>query len=75
MKVKYTGDVNGNINTREGTFAVTRGGVYEVSDGVFKKLNKEGKTIIIVTHERYIAKMAKRLLTIKDGRIVSDTKI
>ena len=39
---------------------------------LFKKLNREGHTIIIITHEMEIATQAKRIITIKDGKIVSD---
>lgn len=39
---------------------------------ILKKLNKEGKTIIMVTHELDVAEHAKRILTIKDGQILSD---
>ena len=35
-------------------------------------LHDEGNTIIIITHDMYIAKQAKRIITIKDGLIVSD---
>lgn len=41
---------------------------------LIKGLNEEGKTIIIITHEKEIAQKAKRILTVKDGRIVSDVK-
>jgi len=40
----------------------------------FEGLNKQGRTIILVTHERYIAKRAKRIISLKDGKIISDTK-
>lgn len=39
---------------------------------IFKKLNSEGSTIIVVTHEQHIAEQAKRIITFKDGEIVSD---
>ena len=37
---------------------------------IFKKLNREGKTIILITHEREIAKYARRIIYIRDGRIL-----
>lgn len=38
--------------------------------GILKQLNKEGKTIIIITHDLKIASMCNRIITIKDGKIV-----
>ncbi len=37
------------------------------------ELNEEGNTIIMITHDREIAAYAKRMVTVKDGRITSDT--
>lgn len=37
---------------------------------IFKKLHKEGKTIIMITHESNIAKTAERIVRIKDGQII-----
>jgi len=39
---------------------------------IFQKLNQEGNTIIIITHEPDIAEHAKRIIIIRDGKIVSD---
>lgn len=36
---------------------------------IFKELNKEGRTIILITHEPDIAKQTKRTIHVKDGRI------
>lgn len=40
-----------------------------------QKLNDEGKTILIVTHERDIANMCKRIVFLKDGIIMEDNFI
>ena len=37
---------------------------------IFKALNAEGKTIIIVTHDQNMAEYAGRNITISDGRII-----
>ena len=39
---------------------------------LFKKLNAEGRTIVIVTHSNELAQIAKRIVTLKDGKILSD---
>jgi putative ABC transport system ATP-binding protein len=43
--------------------------------GVFQKLNDEGITVIMVTHELDIAKYAKRNVVMRDGCIVSDVVV
>ena len=47
---------------------------YEIM-GLIQKINNEGKTILVVTHEDDIAKMCKRIVKLKDGIIVEDKKI
>jgi len=42
---------------------------------IFQKLNREGSTIIMVTHEPEIAAFAKRNVVFRDGRIISDTPV
>lgn len=42
---------------------------------IFEKLNNQGHTIVMITHEPDIAKHAKRIIHIKDGKIEKDEKI
>ena len=37
-----------------------------------KKLNEEGNTIVLITHDQSIAQEANRVVTLKDGKIISD---
>ncbi|MGY8979544.1 MAG: ABC transporter ATP-binding protein [Flavobacteriales bacterium] len=38
------------------------------------QINKEGKTILVVTHEQEVANMCNRIITLKDGVIMTDVK-
>lgn len=39
---------------------------------IFSMLNREGNTVIIVTHERDIAEFTNRIITFRDGRVIKD---
>lgn len=39
---------------------------------ILQKLNDDGHTIILVTHEKYTSEMAKRIIFLRDGKIESD---
>lgn len=55
----------GNLDSKTG----------EVVLDTFQKLNKDhGHTIILITHEEYVAEHADRIIALKDGRILSDRK-
>lgn len=41
---------------------------------IFQKLNKEGHTIVMITHEPDIGNHAKRIIQVKDGKLLSDKK-
>ncbi|MEK9751105.1 MAG: ABC transporter ATP-binding protein [Flavobacteriaceae bacterium] len=47
---------------------------YEVMD-LIQKINDAGNTILVVTHEKDIAHMCKRIVYLKDGVIVEDKKV
>ncbi len=52
----------GNLDTKTSTEIM----------GLFKKINEDGATIILITHEEHIAKFAKRIIRLIDGRITSE---
>ncbi|MBU1202942.1 ABC transporter ATP-binding protein [Patescibacteria group bacterium] len=53
----------GNLDTKTGDIVLS----------TFKKLNKEkGHTIVLITHERYVAEHADRIIEIRDGELISD---
>ncbi len=55
----------GNLDTRTGELVL----------GTFQKLNAEkGRTIVLITHEREVAEHADRILFIKDGLLLEDSK-
>jgi putative ABC transport system ATP-binding protein len=42
--------------------------------GLLQRLNEEGKTIIMVTHENDVGNRTKRIVRLKDGAILSDKR-
>ncbi|KAB0477547.1 ABC transporter ATP-binding protein [Vibrio chagasii] len=43
-------------------------------EALFNQLHAEGRTLIIVTHDNSLAERTKRIVTIKDGKVLSDRK-
>lgn len=43
-------------------------------EALFNQLHAEGRTLIIVTHDNALAERTKRIITIKDGKVISDRK-
>jgi len=60
--VIFADEPTGNLDSKSGQ---------QIMD-IFQKLNDQGHTIILVTHEKYTAEMAKRIISLKDGKILSD---
>lgn len=60
--VIFADEPTGNLDSKSGLQVMK----------ILQKLNDEGKTIILVTHERYTAEHSKRIIRLKDGVIVDD---
>ncbi len=39
---------------------------------LLKKLNNDGKTVIVITHDHEVARFANRVITLKDGKVLTD---
>lgn len=55
----------GNLDTRTG----------EEILALFQELNREGKTVVLVTHEKDVAEHCKRIVRFRDGEIISDEPV
>jgi len=55
----------GNLDSKSGTAIMS----------LLESLHKKGKTVIIVTHDRLLAKMTNRIISMRDGKIISDKKV
>jgi len=61
--ILFADEPTGNLDSKTGDQVL----------GIFKDLNKKGQTIVVITHEREVAKQSHRIITIKDGEIGSDS--
>ena len=58
--IVWADEPTGNLDTITGNEIIN----------IFLRLNAEGTTIVLVTHERDIASMAHRIIQMKDGEVV-----
>lgn len=61
-EIIFADEPTGNLDSRSGLQVMK----------ILQKLNRQGKTIILVTHETFTAQHAKRILMMKDGNLVGD---
>jgi len=64
-KVIFADEPTGNLDSKSGSTVMH----------ILENLNNEGRTIILVTHDINVALHSKRIVTIKDGEIISDRKV
>ena len=63
--ILFADEPTGNLDSKTGEDVMN----------LFKGLNQEGQTIILITHEEEVAMQSKRIVNIKDGLIESDVRI
>jgi len=63
--ILFADEPTGNLDTRSEEEIIS----------ILKELNQKGKTVILVTHEREIASHAGRIITMRDGEIVSNEMV
>ena len=63
--VIFADEPTGNLDSKSGQQVME----------ILSDLNKQGKSIILVTHEQYTANTAKRIIKMKDGLVVLDEKV
>lgn len=61
-KVIFADEPTGNLDSKSG----------EIILNFLQKLNDRGHTVVVVTHESYVAQSSKRIIQVRDGRISSD---
>ena len=60
--ILFADEPTGNLDSKTGQDVMS----------IFKELNEQGQTIILITHEDSVAQQSKRIITIMDGLIKSD---
>ncbi len=63
-EIIFADEPTGNLDSKSGAQVME----------ILENLSSKGKTIVLVTHERYTAEYAERIIKLKDGKIESDSK-
>ncbi len=61
----FADEPTGNLDSKSGNIIMA----------LLQELNEKGHTIVLVTHEKYTSAHAKRIIQLRDGKIVSDKEV
>lgn len=64
-EIVFADEPTGNLDSKSGKQVME----------ILQDLNDEGKTVILVTHEKYTAEHARRVINIVDGKIIKDYQV
>lgn len=63
--VVFADEPTGNLDSKSGQQVMLE----------LEELNEQGRTVILVTHEKYTAEHAERIIYLRDGKVVTDTRV
>ncbi|MCF7906675.1 ABC transporter ATP-binding protein [Patescibacteria group bacterium] len=64
-QIIFADEPTGNLDSHSGRIIMD----------IIQKLHEDGHTVVLITHEKYTSEMAERIIELKDGQIVSDSRV
>lgn len=64
-EIIFADEPTGNLDIRSGMEVIS----------ILQRLNKDGRTIVLVTHDKDLAEHARRIFSIRDGKIIGDENV
>jgi putative ABC transport system ATP-binding protein len=64
-QIIFADEPTGNLDSRSG----------QIIMDIIQSLHEEGHTIVLITHEKYTSEMAERIIELKDGQVLNDSRV
>jgi len=64
-QVIFADEPTGNLDSHSGRIIMN----------IIQKLHEDGHTVVLITHEKYTSEMAERIIELKDGKVLNDSRV